>query len=105
MEYWSTDLRRSPAGPCHHSIPPLPHHSISAMALKSYRPLTPAQRFKSLPAFDEITKWKPAKRLLEPKKKTGGRNVNGRITGERRPEDTNAQDLGLLMAGVSERAA
>jgi ABC-type uncharacterized transport system ATPase subunit len=28
----------------------------------------------------------------------------GRITGERRPEATNAQDLGLLMAGVSERA-
>ena len=29
----------------------------------------------------------------------------GRITGERRPEATNAQDLGLLMAGVTERAA
>jgi simple sugar transport system ATP-binding protein len=29
----------------------------------------------------------------------------GRITGERRPEETDAQDLGLLMAGVSERAA
>ena len=29
----------------------------------------------------------------------------GRITGERRPEDTNEQDLGLLMAGVSEHAA
>ena len=29
----------------------------------------------------------------------------GRITGERRPEETNAQDLGLLMAGVDERAA
>jgi simple sugar transport system ATP-binding protein len=29
----------------------------------------------------------------------------GRITGERRPEETNTQDLGLLMAGVSERAA
>ncbi len=29
----------------------------------------------------------------------------GRITGERRPEATNAQDLGLLMAGVSERAS
>ena len=29
----------------------------------------------------------------------------GRITGERTPEETNAQDLGLLMAGVSERAA
>src|SRR5574337_1467753 len=29
----------------------------------------------------------------------------GRVTGERRPEDTNAQDLGLLMAGVDERTA
>jgi simple sugar transport system ATP-binding protein len=29
----------------------------------------------------------------------------GRITGERRPEETNPQDLGLLMAGVAERAA
>jgi ABC-type uncharacterized transport system ATPase subunit len=29
----------------------------------------------------------------------------GRVTGERRPEETNAQDLGLLMAGVSEHAA
>jgi simple sugar transport system ATP-binding protein len=29
----------------------------------------------------------------------------GRVTGERRPEETNAQDLGLLMAGVAESAA
>jgi ABC-type uncharacterized transport system ATPase subunit len=29
----------------------------------------------------------------------------GRITGERRADETNAQDLGLLMAGVDERAA
>jgi simple sugar transport system ATP-binding protein len=29
----------------------------------------------------------------------------GRVTGERRPEETNPQDLGLLMAGVDERAA
>jgi len=29
----------------------------------------------------------------------------GRITGERLPEATNARDLGLLMAGVSEQAA
>src|SRR5213080_4993606 len=50
------------------------------MALKSYRPLTPTLRFKSLPAFEEITKWKPAKRLVEPKKKTGGRNHYGRLT-------------------------
>src|ERR1700732_4343630 len=50
------------------------------MALKSFRPLTPALRFKSLPAFDEVTKTRPAKRLLEPKKKTGGRNHFGRLT-------------------------
>jgi simple sugar transport system ATP-binding protein len=29
----------------------------------------------------------------------------GRVTGERKAEETNAQDLGLLMAGVDERAA
>ncbi len=30
---------------------------------------------------------------------------SGRVTGERKPDETNAQDLGLLMAGVSEHAA
>src|SRR5213076_1502982 len=40
----------------------------------------PTLRFKSLPAFDEVTKARPAKRLLEPKKKTGGRNHFGRLT-------------------------
>src|SRR6187399_3319128 len=50
------------------------------MALKEFRPLTPTLRFKSLPAFDEITKCRPEKRLVEPKKKTGGRNTYGRLT-------------------------
>ncbi|MEP7014051.1 MAG: 50S ribosomal protein L2 [Verrucomicrobiota bacterium] len=50
------------------------------MALKSFRPLTPPQRFKSLPSFDEITKWTPHKSLVEPKKRTGGRNNRGRMT-------------------------
>jgi len=50
------------------------------MALKSFRPLTPAQRFKSLPAFEEITKSKPEKSLVETKKRTGGRNNRGRLT-------------------------
>src|SRR5216683_6605409 len=50
------------------------------MALKNYRPLTPSLRFKSLPAFEEITKWRPERRLVEPKKKTGGRNHYGRLT-------------------------
>src|SRR5437764_13295718 len=50
------------------------------MGLKEFRPLTPAQRFKSLPAFDEITKWRPEKSLLQPKKRSGGRNNRGRLT-------------------------
>src|ERR1700704_2150872 len=50
------------------------------MALKEFRPLTPTQRFKSLPAFDEITKWRPEKTLLRPKKRSGGRNNHGRLT-------------------------
>ena len=37
-------------------------------------------RFTVLSDFSEITKSKPEKSLLRPLKKTGGRNVNGRIT-------------------------
>src|SRR5947207_14192448 len=50
------------------------------MALKEFRPLTPTLRFKSLPGFDEITKWRPERRLVEPKKRSGGRNNRGRLT-------------------------
>ena len=51
------------------------------MALKTFRPLTPALRFKSLPAFTEITSGnKPHKSLTEVKKRSGGRNNNGRLT-------------------------
>src|SRR5204863_9623237 len=50
------------------------------MALKSFPPLTPALRFKSLPAFAEITKAKPHKSLVQVKKRSGGRNNNGRLT-------------------------
>ena len=50
------------------------------MALKTFRPLTPTQRFKALPAFEEITKSSPRRSLVETKKKTGGRNNHGRIT-------------------------
>jgi large subunit ribosomal protein L2 len=50
------------------------------MALKSFRPLTPVSRFKQLPAFTEITKSKPEKSLVVTKKKSGGRNNNGRLT-------------------------
>jgi ribosomal protein L2 len=38
------------------------------MPLKSFKPVTPANRYKMLPGFDEITKSKPEKGLLEVKK-------------------------------------
>ena len=50
------------------------------MALKTFRPLTPAARFKAMPTFEEITKSKPEKSLLVTLKKTGGRNNRGRMT-------------------------
>ena len=50
------------------------------MALKNFRPLTPTQRFKQTPGFEEITKDKPEKSLLEPRKRSGGRNNTGRLT-------------------------
>ncbi len=50
------------------------------MAIKTFRPLTPVQRYKATPAFDEITKDKPEKSLLRPLKKSGGRNNTGRLT-------------------------
>ena len=50
------------------------------MALKTFRPLTPASRYKALPSFEEITKTKPEKSLVEIKRRSGGRNNNGRIT-------------------------
>src|SRR5256714_1614861 len=50
------------------------------MALKNFRPLTPTLRFKSLPTFQELTKSKPVKSLVQPKKRSGGRNNNGRLT-------------------------
>ncbi len=50
------------------------------MSLKSFKPTTPSNRYKVLPAFDEITKSTPEKSLLQPLRKSGGRNNNGRIT-------------------------
>ena len=50
------------------------------MAIKKYSPTSPARRFMSVSTFEEITKKAPEKSLLEPVKKTGGRNSYGRIT-------------------------
>src|SRR6516165_6394700 len=66
------------------------------MALKEFRPLTPTQRFKSLPAFDEITKWRPEKSLLEAKKKSGGRKHKYRkVDFKRRKHGVAAEVVGI----------
>jgi len=50
------------------------------MGLKKFKPYTPSRRWMSGPDFAEITKTEPEKSLLRPLKRTGGRNVHGRIT-------------------------
>ena len=50
------------------------------MALRKFKPVTPSNRYKMWPAFDEVTKDKPEKKLTRPLKKSGGRNNRGRIT-------------------------
>ncbi len=50
------------------------------MGIKKYRPTSPGRRFQTAYTFEEITKTEPEKSLLKPLKKTGGRNVYGRIT-------------------------
>lgn len=50
------------------------------MAIKKFKPTTPAQRYKTVTDFSGLTKKPPEKSLLEPIKKSGGRNNKGRIT-------------------------
>ena len=50
------------------------------MALRKLRPLTPSQRFKMANTFEEVTASKPEKSLIEPVKKSGGRDYTGKMT-------------------------
>ena len=50
------------------------------MAIKAYRPITPAQRQKTTEDYDQITTNKPMKSLLAAKKQQAGKNNQGRIT-------------------------
>jgi len=54
------------------------------MPVKKFRPMTPSLRFRAIPTFEEITSTIPEKSLLEPIKKSGGRNNKGRITAYQR---------------------
>jgi large subunit ribosomal protein L2 len=50
------------------------------MGIKTFKPITPGQRYKTVSDFAQVTKSEPEKSLLEPLKKSGGRNNNGRVT-------------------------
>lgn len=50
------------------------------MAIKKYKPTSPARRGMSVSTFEEITKTKPERSLMVTLHKTGGRNATGRIT-------------------------
>jgi len=54
------------------------------MAIKKFKPVTPASRFRSVPAGEEITRRGPERSLTEPLHKKGGRNNKGRMTMRRR---------------------
>lgn len=54
------------------------------MAIKGFKPTTPARRKMTVASFEEITKTTPEKSLLTTINKTAGRNAHGRITSRHR---------------------
>ena len=50
------------------------------MALKRYKPTSPARRFMTVADYSELSKKAPEKSLLEKKVRHSGRNAHGRIT-------------------------
>jgi large subunit ribosomal protein L2 len=50
------------------------------MSVRKLKPITPGQRFRVVNGFDTITTDKPEKSLLAPKKRSGGRNSQGKMT-------------------------
>ena len=54
------------------------------MAIRQFKPVTKGTRFRSVPDFAEITRETPEKSLVEPLKKSGGRDNHGHIAMRRR---------------------
>lgn len=50
------------------------------MAVRKYKPTSPARRFQTVSTFEELTTTRPEPSLIKPLKKTGGRNNLGRVT-------------------------
>lgn len=57
-----------------------PNKEREKMAIKSYKPTTPARRQMTVTDFSGLSKVAPERSLLEPNKKKSGRNSYGRIT-------------------------
>ncbi len=54
------------------------------MGIRQFRPMSPGTRFRSVSDFEEVTRSKPEKSLVEPLKKRGGRNNKGHLTARHR---------------------
>jgi large subunit ribosomal protein L2 len=54
------------------------------MGIKSFKPTTPGQRFKTVSTFEQVTKTEPEKSLSRGLKKSSGRNNFGRVTSRHR---------------------
>ncbi len=54
------------------------------MPVRTYKPTSPGRRGMSVSSFDEITRTKPERSLLEKKVSTAGRNNQGRMTSRHR---------------------
>ena len=50
------------------------------MAVKGFKPTTPSRRNMTVCTFEEVTTDRPERSLLDTKKRSGGRNANGKIT-------------------------
>ncbi len=50
------------------------------MAIRKYKPTTPGRRGASVSSFEELTRDRPERSLVEKGRKRAGRNVHGRIT-------------------------
>ncbi len=50
------------------------------MAVRKLKPVTPGQRHKVASSFEYVTKTTPEKSLIAPKKRSGGRNQQGKMT-------------------------
>jgi large subunit ribosomal protein L2 len=54
------------------------------MSIKKFKPVTPSSRFRTVHDRAEVSTGEPERSLLEPIRKSGGRNNDGHITSRRR---------------------